>query len=162
MLENQIQRVFVPNGWTLSVAESCTGGAIASRLTKVAGASGYFVGGVISYSNEMKEKLLHVSPVTLKTYGAVSQEVVTQMVLGIIQLSNSNFGIAVTGVAGPSGGSPEKPVGTVWIAVARKGAKPTVHKLTLDGDRASIIEQSSIAALQFLLNLFDIPQSSSP
>ena len=105
---------------TLSIAESCTGGFIAHKITSIAGASDYFLGGIIAYSNPVKENLLGVSRETLNFYGAVSEPVVNEMVAGIIRLTSSDIGIAVSGIAGPGGGSAEKPVGTIWIAVGDK------------------------------------------
>lgn len=103
---------------TLAVAESCTGGLIASRLTDIPGSSAYFWGGVVSYSNEAKERLLGVSSETLQKHGAVSSECALEMAAGICRLSGADYGIAVTGIAGPDGGSDDKPVGTVHVAWA--------------------------------------------
>ena len=102
-------------GLTLSVAESCSGGYIAHLLTNIAGSSAYFKGGVVSYANSAKMNLLNVNKSTLDTYGAVSQEVVEEMAKGAIEAFNTDCAIAVTGIAGPDGGTAEKPVGTVWI-----------------------------------------------
>jgi nicotinamide-nucleotide amidase len=105
------------NGLTLAVAESCTGGYIAHQITSFAGSSSYFKGGVVAYSNEMKKHILGVSDASLVQFGAVSSEVAEQMVEGVAQLANADVAIATTGIAGPDGGTAEKPVGTVWIAV---------------------------------------------
>ncbi|GHT63750.1 hypothetical protein AGMMS50239_20260 [Bacteroidia bacterium] len=107
-------------GLTLSLAESCTGGKLASLFTAIPGCSQYFKGGVISYSNEAKEKILGVDFDDIKEYGAVSQTVVEQMVSCAREIFNSDCAIATSGIAGPGGGTPEKPVGTVWIAVSYK------------------------------------------
>ena len=152
MLDEKIQRLFIDHGWSLSVAESCTGGAIASRLTKIPGASQYFLGGVVSYSNEMKEKILHVPKKLFQNEGAVSEEVVTAMVKGVIEITGSEYGIAVTGIAGPAGGSPEKPIGTVWIAVSRRESAPLCRKINLEGSRSEIIDLTVEAALLTLLS----------
>ena len=93
---------------------------MAARLTAMAGASEYFKGSIVSYSNSVKESVLHVSPTTIKNYGAVSEEVVREMVRGALQLTDADYAISVSGVAGPSGGSPSKPVGTIWGAIASK------------------------------------------
>jgi len=107
-------------GQTVGTAESCTGGAISSLLTSVPGSSDYYVGSVISYANEVKQNLLQVSGEDLSQYGAVSQQVVEQMAQGAIKTLNCDYAISTSGIAGPSGGTPDKPVGTVWIAVANK------------------------------------------
>jgi nicotinamide-nucleotide amidase len=105
----------------VATAESCTGGRIAAALTAEAGASEYFLGGVVAYSNDVKISVLGVSPEALARHGAVSREVACQMASGVRRLTRADFGVATTGIAGPGGGTPEKPVGTVWIAVASPG-----------------------------------------
>ncbi|MDR2891255.1 MAG: nicotinamide-nucleotide amidohydrolase family protein [Alistipes sp.] len=105
-------------GLTLAVAESCTGGRLAAAFTAAAGASEYFVGGVVAYSNDVKAGVLGVSAATLATHGAVSREVAVEMASGVRLLTGADCAIATTGIAGPGGGSPQKPVGTVWIAVS--------------------------------------------
>lgn len=107
-------------GLLMGTAESCTGGHIAHLITLIPGSSDYFVGGVVSYSNEVKQNLLGVSAESLKQQGAVSREVVEQMALGAIYSLDCDCSVATSGIAGPGGGSPEKPVGTVWIAAALK------------------------------------------
>lgn len=147
----EIQTLFLDKKWTLSTAESCTGGAIAARVTRNSGASGYFLGGFVVYSNELKEKILQISPLDLAQYGAVSQETVSKMAEHAINLTGSDFAIAVSGIAGPSGGSISKPVGTVWIAIMKQGQ--TAHTLCLQakGHREAIIDQSTQVALEELL-----------
>jgi PncC family amidohydrolase len=149
-LINEIQALFVDNRWTLSTAESCTGGAIAASLTEVPGASEYFLGSIVAYSNDFKHHYLHVPKELIKTHGAVSKEVAVAMVQGLIHSSKADFGIAVTGVAGPSGGTPQKPVGTVWVAVMHKDFDPEVKMLQLTGSRSSIISGTVEAALLLL------------
>src|SRR5690606_31306965 len=105
---------------TLAIAESCTGGAIAQAITQHAGSSAVFLGGGIVYSNELKKKLLGVKEETLQAYGAVSENTVREMAQGALANFNSDYSVAVTGIAGPDGGTADKPVGTVWIAVANK------------------------------------------
>ncbi len=120
-------------GKTLATAESCTGGTIASRLTALAGASAYFRGGVVAYSNEVKESALGVKHETLAAHGAVSEETAREMAEGVRERLGADYAIATTGIAGPTGGTPDKPVGTVWIAVASKDK--TVAQLMHYGDR---------------------------
>lgn len=129
------------NGKTLATAESCTGGAIASKLTALPGASDYFVGGIVSYSNEIKECALGVSHATLKAHGAVSEETVIEMAEGVRKRLGSDYAVATTGIAGPGGGSPEKPVGTVWIGVSNSHHTIT-RKLFCPGQRAQVIERT--------------------
>ncbi len=119
---------------TLATAESCTGGSIASHLTAQAGASHYFKGGVVAYSNEVKEAQLGVRHETLVAHGAVSEETVREMVEGVRKRMGTDYAIATTGVAGPDGGTPEKPVGTVWIAVASR-EKTEAKLLQFGGNR---------------------------
>ena len=126
---------------TLATAESCTGGAIASQLTAMAGASEYFKGGIVAYSNEVKECALGVRHETLEAHGAVSEETVREMVTGVRQRLGADYAVATTGIAGPGGGSPEKPVGTVWIGIA--GPQGVEAKLLKFGDRrAQTIERT--------------------
>lgn len=117
-LAELVHRTLLQRGLTVAVAESCTGGNIASQLTAQAGASAYFKGGVVAYSNEVKENVLGVQHKTLEVYGAVSEETACEMVQGVRQRLGADVAIATTGIAGPDGGTREKPVGTVWIAVA--------------------------------------------
>lgn len=120
-------------GCTLATAESCTGGTIASRLTALAGASAYYKGGIVAYSNEVKECALGVQHATLAAHGAVSEETVREMVEGVRSRLDSDYAIATTGIAGPAGGTPDKPVGTVWVAVCSR--TETVTQLMHYGDR---------------------------
>ena len=139
-------------GKTLATAESCTGGAIAQQLTALAGASTYYRGGVVAYSNEVKEAALGVKHSTLETHGAVSEETVKEMVEGVRERLGADYAVATTGIAGPSGGTPEKPVGTVWIAVASE--KETVTKLLKFGDRrAQTIERTCNAVFSELIRM---------
>jgi nicotinamide-nucleotide amidase len=139
-------------GKTLATAESCTGGALASQLTALAGASEYYKGGVVAYSNEVKECALGVSHDTLTTYGAVSEETVRQMADGVRQRLGADYAVATTGIAGPGGGTPQKPVGTVWIAVAN--AEGITARLLKFGDRrAQTIERTCNAVWSELIKL---------
>jgi len=137
-------------GYTLATAESCTGGHLAAALVEVPGASEVFVGGVVSYANSVKEGLLGVSAATLAEKGAVSQEVALQMAEGVRQRLGAAVGVATTGIAGPTGGSPEKPVGTVWIAQVGPGAYQSAHRFLFPGDRQTVIQRATAAALSLL------------
>ncbi len=134
---------------TLSVAESCTGGMIAMRLTDIAGSSGYFLEGAVTYSNEAKKRTLGVPAETLESFGAVSSQTAEAMAAGMRERTGSDYAIAVTGIAGPDGGSVDKPVGTVFIGYADE-QKMKFLKLTLPGDRDLIRWRSSQAALDYL------------
>lgn len=146
-IEVAVQELFVKKGWTLGTAESCTGGAISARLTKNPGASQYFQGGLITYSNCLKEKLLHVDKEQLLDLGAVSEQTVRSMALGAFEAIDVDFMIAISGIAGPTGGSENKPVGTVWIAIAKKDREVYCRKIQAHGNREMIIERSVNAAL---------------
>lgn len=146
--EEVIAALLKASGKTISAAESCTGGYVAHLLTKIPGSSAYFQGGVVSYANEIKEQALGVRPETLAKYGAVSEETIREMVEGIRTRFHTWFGLATSGIAGPDGGTPEKPVGTVWIAVSTP-ERTLTRKLTLGGDRQQNIHLSAI----YLLNL---------
>lgn len=119
-LDEQTGELLRAKGLVMGTAESCTGGRIANMITLVAGSSEYFAGGVISYSNDVKHNVLGVSEESLSQHGAVSREVVEQMALGAIRVLGCDCSVATSGIAGPGGGTPEKPVGTVWIAAALK------------------------------------------
>ena len=135
---------------TVSVAESCTGGLLGAALTELPGSSCYFLGGIQAYANEVKEGLLGVSHETLVSFGAVSEEVASEMANGIQRLTGSDWAISTTGVAGPDGGSGEKPVGTVWISVVGCDGLFS-QKLELDGDRTNVRQGSVREALSMLL-----------
>lgn len=141
-LTTTIQSLCISQGWTLSVAESCTGGQLAAYLTRLPGCSQYFLGSVVAYSNELKTKILGVNRELLIVHGAVSCPVVEQMAQGILQLSQSDYSLAITGIAGPGGGSLEKPVGTVWGAIASRSGNLFSWKFELFGNRDEIIEKS--------------------
>ena len=148
-IESVTGRMIAERGGILCCAESCTGGTIAQKITALPGCSAWFSGGVIAYSNEIKQKVLGVSEETLKEHGAVSEETVTEMVLGAKRVFNADYAVATSGVAGPSGGTKEKPVGTVWIAAA--GPDFLVTKRHLFGkDRSMNIRHSATAAFSLL------------
>ena len=148
-LEKVIGEILIQKQKTVTVAESCSGGNIAHKITSVAGCSAYYNGSIITYSNEQKMKKLEVSKQTLKNHGAVSEQTVEQMAQGVLKLIPSDYSIAVSGIAGPTGGTEEKPVGMVWIAVADK-EKVVSKKFQFWPYRAENIELASIAALNML------------
>jgi nicotinamide-nucleotide amidase len=151
-LEKAILDLMKEKRLTLSTAESCTGGYIAHLLTQHAGSSAVFAGGAVAYSYELKESILGVKKETLTAYGAVSEQTVKEMAEGAVGKFKTDYAIAVSGIAGPDGGLPGKPVGTVWIAVAAKNQ--TISKLfTFTNKRIQNIERSATAALTMLLNL---------
>ena len=140
-------------GKSVSTAESCTGGWIAKAITDIAGSSACFGYGVVSYSNGAKESILGVNPATLRGRGAVSEQTVLEMATGSINLSGAEFAVAVSGVAGPDGGSDEKPVGTVWVGWANRHKNKLTTSAELhvfDGDREAVRSQTVVAALQGL------------
>jgi nicotinamide-nucleotide amidase len=139
-------------GLKIATAESCTGGLIAAACTTVAGSSDWFERGFVTYSNEAKTEMLGVAPALITSHGAVSEPVARAMAEGAIAHSRAQLAVAVTGVAGPSGGSPSKPVGTVWLAWARSGRPTQSELLKLDGDRRAIRERTVQHALQRLLD----------
>ncbi len=138
-------------GRTVATAESCTGGWIAQAITAVPGSSDCFGFGIVSYSNAAKQSVLGVSAETLREHGAVSEPVVREMAKGALELSGADMAVAVSGVAGPGGGTPEKPVGTVWFAWARRGAGTDAVLHRLEGDRAAIRAASVRVALEGLI-----------
>jgi len=148
-IEKAILNYMAEKELTLSTAESCTGGYIAHLITQHAGSSKVFFGGAVSYSYELKESILGVKNETLWQYGAVSQETVTEMVQGALLNFKSDYAVAVTGIAGPDGGTPEKPVGTVWIGVANT-EKTITKKFQFGNKRIQNIERTAIAALNML------------
>ena len=151
-LDELVHKTLIAKGKTLATAESCTGGNIARLLTAQAGASAYFKGGIIAYSNEVKECALGVKHETLATHGAVSEETVREMVEGVRARLNADYAIATTGIAGPTGGTPEKPVGTVWVAVCDK--EHTVTQLMHYGDRRQqTIDRTTNQAYSMLMKL---------
>lgn len=137
---------------TLSTAESCTGGGIAARITSISGSSDYFKGSIVAYSNEVKQALLHVSAHTLSTYGAVSQETILEMVKGAMDTLKTDCAVATSGIAGPTGGTKEKPVGIVWIAAAYK-SKVCVMRQENDRGRDLNMKRATNNALILLFEL---------
>jgi nicotinamide-nucleotide amidase len=141
-------------GLKLAVAESCTGGLLADHITDVPGSSDYFVGGVVAYSYEAKVALLHVSWDTLRLYGAVSRATVVEMARGVRTALGADIGVSVSGIAGPAGGLPDKPVGTTWIGLSARDGD-WGRKFVWEGDRRLNKESSAQAALQLVLDYFD-------
>ncbi|WP_407276278.1 CinA family protein [Halothiobacillus sp. DCM-1] len=147
-------------GWRITTAESCTGGSLAAALTEVPGSSGWFDYGFVTYSNAAKTDLLGVPPVIFATDGAVSAACVTAMTLGAMTRAKAHLAVAISGIAGPGGGTPDKPVGTVWLAfrwraslsVAPLAAEVEVQRLQLPGDRAAVRAQAVQQALDFPLH----------
>ena len=151
-LEILIGNLLREKNLTVSTADSCTGGSIAAKLTSVPGSSDYFKGGIVAYSNEIKESLLGVSPETLKKQGAVSEETVIEMVKGSMKALKTDCAVSTSGIAGPGGGTKEKPVGTVWIAAAYKNEIRTVKQDT-DRGREMNVERAGNNAFLLLLDL---------
>ena len=151
-LSKEINDLFWREGLTLVTAESCTAGSVAAAITAVAGSSQFFKGGIIAYSNEIKESLLGVNHETLETHGAVSEETVIEMVKGAMKALKTDCAVATSGIAGPGGGTPEKPVGTVWIAAGYKNEIRTYRQKTNRG-RAMNIERAGNNALLILRDL---------
>ena len=151
-LEEVVGRMLVDAGATVAVAESCTGGLALSRLTDVPGASRYVLEGVVTYSNEAKTRILGVEAETLKAEGAVSEAVARKMAEGVREISGASFGLASTGIAGPAGGTEEKPVGTVWIAIAG-GDGTEARRVRIPGDRGVIKFRAAQALIDGLRRL---------
>ena len=149
-LAERLQGICLGRGLTVALAESCTGGLVASTITDVAGSSGYFLGGVVSYSNEAKTGLLDVPQAALDAHGAVSAQVAKSMAGGAQARFGSALTASVTGVAGPDGGSPEKPVGLTYVGLANDSAVE-VRRFTFVGDRAANREAAARAALEWLI-----------
>ena len=141
-------------GWRLATAESCTGGWVAEVVTATAGSSGWFDCGFITYSNDAKFALLGVSPMTLARHGAVSEATVAAMAEGCLERSEAEVALSISGIAGPGGGSPEKPVGTVCFGWARHGEAPQTTTCRFDGDRSAVRRQAVVFALTELLRRF--------
>lgn len=149
----QVGAALKAHGMMLTTAESCTGGGVAQAITEVAGCSAWFERGFVTYSNLSKQQMLGVSEATLKQYGAVSEAVVREMVAGALANSASNIALSVSGIAGPDGGTTEKPVGTVWFAWGIKQGVTIAQRHLLKGNRAEVRAQAVNIALQGVLNL---------
>lgn len=147
----QIAEILLRRGELLATAESCTGGLVAKTLTDVAGSSQWFERGLVTYSNLSKIQLLGVPSTTVALHGAVSEQTVRAMAEGLVRHTPADWGVAVTGVAGPGGGSREKPVGTVWIGWSRRGQPAQIEQFRFKGERDQIRRQTLLAALKGLL-----------
>ncbi|MCC6802122.1 MAG: nicotinamide-nucleotide amidohydrolase family protein [Anaerolineae bacterium] len=154
-LEAQVGARLTARGWTVCAAESCTGGLVMHRLTNIAGSSGYVLGGVVTYSNEAKQKLIGVREATLVAHGAVSEQTAAEMVEGVRALFDADIAVSITGIAGPGGGTPEKPVGLTYIGLKVRGQPPQVQRHMWAGDRVTIKEASASAALGWMLETLE-------
>ena len=154
-LARRIGERLLARGEWLATAESCTGGWLAKLLTDIPGSSAWFERGMISYSNRSKQEMLGVPGETLKGSGAVSGETVVAMARGLLAAAPVQWSIAISGVAGPGGGTPERPVGTVWIAWAGTAAAASASRFAFDGDREAVRRRSVLAAMQGLLQLLE-------
>jgi PncC family amidohydrolase len=151
-LEKLIGDLLRNKEWTLAIAESCTGGLVCDRITDVSGSSDYFMGGMVTYSNESKAKHLGIPLNYIKRYGAVSTQVAKKMAQGVRRTFNTTFGLSTTGVAGPTGGTKRSPVGRVFIGLAT-GRKVWVKKLDLKGSRREIKKKATAKGLEFLYEI---------
>ena len=159
VLSKEILFILYESGKTLSTAESCTSGKVAESITLMPGASAYFTGGIVAYSEEVKKSLLNVPEELIEEKTVVSEEVAIRMAEGACEVLNTDYAIATTGVAGPGGGTIENPVGTIWIAAGKKGEMRTV-KLTENDGRDVNVARATFRALQLLLEVLkeDFPQ----
>ncbi len=146
-LARSVARLLRDGRQVLATAESCTGGGIAKLLTDIPGSSGWFEGAAVTYGNRAKQGLLGVTTATLEQHGAVSRECALEMVAGVLARLDATIAVAVTGIAGPTGGTPDKPVGTVWIAWQRRGGDARAQVFHFDGDRDAVRRQTVAAAL---------------
>lgn len=153
-LEQALYRLIAGRGLWLAVAESSTGGLVGHRITSIAGSSAYFRGGVIAYDNAVKEKLLSVSPQTLDQYGAVSAEVALEMARGVCHQVEADIGLSVTGIAGPGGATPTKPVGLAFVAIVAPGLE-RVERCLSQGDRATNKNAFADAALRLAVEYLE-------
>lgn len=153
-LSEQVGERLKSRGAHMTCAESCTGGGVAKVITDVPGSSAWFDYGFVTYSNQAKEVLVGVKAETLAQYGAVSGEVVEEMAAGALNKAGADYAIAISGIAGPDGGTPEKPVGTVWFGFAARQENGFVRRMQFDGDRNRVRQQAVQFALETLLNTF--------
>lgn len=150
-IERELGELLMLKGKTVSTAESCTGGNIAQLITSVAGSSAYFRGSVVAYANDVKERVLGVNPQDIAEHGAVSEQVVLQMADGVRRLMGTDYAVATSGIAGPGGGTPEKPVGTVWIAVSTP-EKTFARKFAFSFTRERNIGKATVKAIEMLID----------
>lgn len=149
----QLAGLFLKTSSKLATAESCTGGGLAEILTRIPGSSAWFERGFVTYSNEAKQEMLGVPFDALQQYGAVSEETASAMARGAIENSRADYGVSITGIAGPDGGTDDKPVGTVCLGWYKRGTGGTTTRIYFDGDRLKIREQSCLLAIQGLVDL---------
>jgi nicotinamide-nucleotide amidase len=153
LLAEELGKVLTARRWQCITVESCTGGGLSYWITSIPGSSVWFERGLVTYSNQAKQELLGVRATTLANFGAVSAETAQEMALGALQHSPAHISAAITGIAGPDGGSIDKPVGLVWIATATKQGTVNSKSYHFQGNRCSVREQSILAALQQLLEI---------
>jgi PncC family amidohydrolase len=153
-LEQLVRERLLELNLTLAVAESCTGGLLSHLITNVPGSSAYFLGGAITYANQIKMNILGVKQTTLDKFGAVSRETVLEMAQGVKMLMQADIGLSTSGIAGPGGGTPEKPVGLTWIGISGHDTN-LAHRFLWKGDRLAVKEQTAHQALQILLKTLD-------
>ena len=156
MLASQLGEQLMKRQVMVATAESCTGGWIAKKITDVPGSSAWFDRGFVTYSNAAKRQMVGVSAQTLQAHGAVSEATVREMARGALTNSRASLSVAVSGIAGPGGGTPEKPVGTVWLAWAVKGGRLLAERHMYGGDRDAVRRQTVVRALQGLLALLEV------
>lgn len=157
-ISREINELMWKDGITLSTAESCTAGNLAAAITSIPGSSHYYKGGVVAYANQVKENLLHVDIKTIEMYGVVSEETVCEMVKGAMETLNTDYAIATSGIAGPGGGTLDKPVGTIWIAA---GSRNKIVTMKLEGDdgREQNIAKATNSALHLVCDLLKEEQN---
>ncbi|MGD9659981.1 MAG: nicotinamide-nucleotide amidase [Porticoccaceae bacterium] len=151
-LAGALGTILIARNWQVTCAESCTGGGVASAITAIPGSSSWFGAGFVTYSNRHKQTVLGVRESTLAQFGAVSEEVVREMAEGALVAASADIAVAVSGIAGPDGGSEEKPVGTVWFCWALKGGSSHTRRQQFLGDRGEVREQAVITALDGVIN----------
>ncbi|QEY15759.1 nicotinamide-nucleotide amidase [Cellvibrio sp. KY-GH-1] len=152
-LSQRLGEQLLERNWHVATAESCTGGGVAAAITAVPGSSAWFEYGIVSYANDAKQKLLGVNSETLAREGAVSEAVVMEMARGVLALAEADIAVAISGVAGPSGGSPDKPVGTVWFAWTTSNGEMKTELQHFSGDRNRVQRQAVVFALEKLVEL---------
>jgi len=152
-MAERLGRALLGRGLRLATAESCTGGGLAYAITAIAGSSKWFERGFITYSNEAKQEMLSVPHDTLSKFGAVSEPTAASMAIGALVHTPADIAVSITGIAGPDGGTPDKPVGTVCFGWSRRGGDTRTARIVFQGDRARVREQSILAALQGLLDM---------
>ncbi len=150
-LSSQVGEMLTQKGLTIAIAESCTGGLISHLITEISGSSNYFIGSVVAYSNQIKESILGVQPNTLAQFGAVSSQTAQEMAKGVREKFNADIGLSTTGIAGPTGGTPTKPVGLVWIGFSTAEKTWALDSRFTDG-RHQVIKKAARKALRLLLD----------